>query len=276
MSQEDMNQEDKAGAAYWDGVWDEAALPAAYTPAATGRAAAVNHTFHRYFQATFAGRETRGAPLLEIGAAASIWLPYFAREHGFVVSGLDYSEPGCAQMQRIFARDGIDGGVHCADAFAPPDELLGAFDVVVSFGVVEHFTDTRGTVAAFARFLRPGGLLITEVPNLKGLVGRVQRSWNRPVWDIHVPLDRDDLLTAHRGAGLVDLDATYLVFGGFHVVSLQGLARRTPGYLAKRATLAALNRGAGLLRATCVRWESAPDKRATASYVICRGTVPAS
>ncbi|WP_437830178.1 methyltransferase domain-containing protein [Sorangium sp. So ce1153] len=36
-------------------------------------------------------------------------------------------------------------------------------DAVVSPGVVEHFEDTAGCLRACARYLRPGGPIITEV-----------------------------------------------------------------------------------------------------------------
>ena len=37
-----------------------------------------------------------GSRMIEVGCGGSIWLPYFAREQGFEVTGLDYTEQGCA------------------------------------------------------------------------------------------------------------------------------------------------------------------------------------
>jgi SAM-dependent methyltransferase len=56
---------------------------------------------------------------------------------------------------------GVPGEIVCADLFAPPPHLLAQFDVVVSFGVVEHFDDTAACVAACARLVKPGGLMVT-------------------------------------------------------------------------------------------------------------------
>lgn len=193
---------DKAGKAYWDALWRDAPPPAPIEPHAPGLANTLNRRFHEVFVEAFAGRETQGRALLEIGCARSPWPPYFAREFGFRVSGLDYSEIGCRQEEDVLRRAGIEGRVVCADMFAPPEELRGAFDVAVSFGLVEHFERTADAVAACAAFVRPGGLIVTSVPNLKGLLGPLQRWADRAVYDIHVPLDAAALARAHEAAGL--------------------------------------------------------------------------
>ena len=125
---------------------------------------AANRRFDALFRELFAGLPTPDA-LVEVGCARSAWLPYFGREFGFGLHGLDYSELGCEQERTILVESGLAGEITCADLFAPPRALLGAFDVVVSFGVVEHFSDTGAVTAAMAALLRPGGLLITVIPN---------------------------------------------------------------------------------------------------------------
>ena len=193
---------DKAGKAYWDALWRDAPPPAPIDAHAPGLANTLNRRFHEVFAQAFAGRETRGRALLEIGCARSPWLPYFAQEFGFRISGLDYSEIGCRQEEDVLRRAGVEGDVVCADLFRPPAELRGSFDVVVSFGLVEHFERTADAVAACAAFLRPGGVIVTATPNLKGLLGAVQRRLDRAIYDIHVPLDAADLARAHEAAGL--------------------------------------------------------------------------
>jgi 2-polyprenyl-3-methyl-5-hydroxy-6-metoxy-1,4-benzoquinol methylase len=151
----------------------------------------------------------KGSRLLEIGCGGSIWLPYFANEHGFEVTGLDYSAQGCAAAEQVLRRDGAEGSVVCGDMFDPPPEMAGAFDMVTSFGVVEHFASTAEAVAACARFLRPGGAMMTLIPNLAGLSGVGLKYFNRPVYDIHVPLTAAQLAKAHEEAGLEVLSSDY-------------------------------------------------------------------
>jgi len=212
---------DKAGKAYWDGLWQHATLPVAVNPRASGLNNYVNRKFHDYFEHSLSALETKGKRLLEIGCARSAWLPYFAKQFGFEVSGLDYSEQGCQQAKEVLASEGVEGEISCADFFSPASELIGAFDVVVSFGVAEHFQNTSECLAAFARFLKPGGLLLTNIPNLTGLNGSLQKRLNRPVFDIHVVMSREGLAGVHRRAGLEVITCDYFLSVSFGVVNVE-------------------------------------------------------
>ena len=72
--------------------------------------------------------------------------------------------------------------------FDPPDDMKGQYDLVMSFGVVEHFKDTTACLKACAAFVKPGGQMFTMIPNMTGLVGSLQKIIDRNVYDIHVPL----------------------------------------------------------------------------------------
>ena len=158
-----------------------------------------------------------GTTLLEVGCANSYFLPYFATEYGFSVTGLDYSEKGCEQAKAILERDEIDGGVVCSDMFAPPDKMRNAFDIVISFGVVEHFTPTTRALDALNVFLRLGGMIITLIPNMNGLVAFMQKQVNRQIYDLHVSLTKNGLLSAHRDSGFDCLFCDYYTFVDFYV-----------------------------------------------------------
>jgi 2-polyprenyl-3-methyl-5-hydroxy-6-metoxy-1,4-benzoquinol methylase len=214
---------DKAGKGYWDNKWATKRIAGAMGPCLEGLNGYVNRGFHRYFSAVFSGAETRGMRLLEIGCARSEWLPYFAKEFGFKVYGLDYSEIGCEQTRQILSKAGVRGEVVCADLFSPPDSMLRTFDIVVSFGVVEHFEDTVACIQALSRFLKPDGLMLTNIPNLVGLGGAAQKILNRPVFDIHVPMDADALAKAHRLSDLKVLNCDYHLSVNFGVCNLDGI-----------------------------------------------------
>ncbi len=80
---------DKAGKAYWSSTWEKSALPPAIDPYDRVRGNFVVRHFHSLFSELFSESDTRGASLLEIGCARSVWLPYFAKQFGFKVSGID-------------------------------------------------------------------------------------------------------------------------------------------------------------------------------------------
>src|SRR5262245_57687556 len=224
---------DKAGEKYWTKVWEESGLSAPIRVHGHGINDYPYRVLHRFFKEVFRTMETKEMTLLEIGCGNSAFLTYFAREFGFRVAGLDYSEKGCEQSRQVLKRDGIAGEIYREDAFAPPDSLVGGFDVVCSFGVVEHFSDTAKTIAAFSRFLKPGGLLITSVPNLAGATGWLQKHMNRPVYDIHVPMDKRYLDQAIEKAGLKIVDSRYFLSVSF-AVTLEAKEGKLPYYAPKK------------------------------------------
>jgi SAM-dependent methyltransferase len=215
--------------AYWDGTWVGMELP----PPLDVRSRKLSHTvergYHKFFSSLFAEGRTAGRPLLEIGCARSQWLPYFAEEYGFRVEGIDYSEKGCRLAEGTLARAGAEGRIVCGDFLSPPDEMLDRYDVVVSFGVLEHFEDSRSCLQAFAAFLKPGGTLITFIPNLVGFNGAVMKRLSREVYDLHVPLSREDLAQATEGAGLVLEECRYFLLASFNVVEVGHLRPRPVG-----------------------------------------------
>jgi 2-polyprenyl-3-methyl-5-hydroxy-6-metoxy-1,4-benzoquinol methylase len=220
---------DKAGKAYWDHNWENREIPTAIDPRAKSLDNYANRTFHECFHKTFSSVDTSRQRLLEIGCAGSAWLPYFAKEFGFEVRGIDYSELGCRQAAQVLENEGVEGEIVCADFFSPPEFMLGDFDVVWSRGVLEHFEDTAACASAFSRFLRPGGLMITIIPNLSGVLGLIQRMINRPVFDMHVPLARSDLKEAHRSSSLEIISCAYFHFADLNVINIENW-RGTPFY----------------------------------------------
>jgi 2-polyprenyl-3-methyl-5-hydroxy-6-metoxy-1,4-benzoquinol methylase len=260
---------DKAGREYWDRVWEGARLPRAINPRSDRVGNHANRKIDRYLRRAFSGMETPGKRLLELGAAQSTWLPYFSKEFGFRVSGIDYSEIGCQKARQILLNEGIAGEVICADFFSPPDSMLGAFDVVVSFGVVEHFEDTRAAIIGLMRFLKPKGLAFTMIPNMVGLAGMVEAVINRRVYDVHVPLDRAALKRAHEASGLEVIDCRYFLFSGFNILNLVGLTPKSRGWIL-RWTIAT---GLGYL--TQLSWlvqsyiGGFPPNRWASPYILC-------
>jgi SAM-dependent methyltransferase len=264
-----MVQATLSEAAYWTANWDRGrGLPRSVDPDDRSLANSVDRAWHGYFRRALAGMPP-GSRLLEIGAARSRWLPYFAERFGFAVTGLDYSAQGCVQAREMLARAGLPGEVVCADLFEPPPELLGRFDIVVSFGVVEHFHDTASCVAACARLLARDGRMITTIPNMRGTLGGLQRVLDPRVYRMHVPLRARDLAAAHGRAGLEVVRCGYEMPANWRVAVVK------PGRLGRRSLrkgLAAASRLAWAAERIGVR---VPPNRLTSPYIACLARRPA-
>lgn len=259
---------DKAGEHYWDSAWQAAALPRLVVPDDKRLRNHVRRCFHNFFSGVMAAR--RGQRLIEVGCANSVWLPYFASEHGCSVTGLDYSATGCASAQALLTAAGIEGKVFHGDIWAPPAELLGAFNLVFTYGLVEHFEPTEHILMALSKLLRPGGVMITIVPNMVGWVGLVQKHINRRVFDIHVPIGLEDIQTAHQRAGLTPQHTRYLCSVNFGVLNLDSASNNLPMRVVKKIITKAL-----VALSALVWWLEdhsplrLPPNRLTSPYIAC-------
>ena len=193
---------DKAGPEFWEEWWKRTRLPAPLDPNRPGLKNYVVRRFHNTFEQLFKGYDTPSMELVEVGCAQSVYLPYFARQFGFKVSGIDRSEMGCERARMILAREGVKGEIYCTDFFSLPAELIGRFDVVISLGVIEHFEQTAEAVRAMAKLLKPGGRIFNGIPNFTGVLGAYQKLLDLVIYNAHVPLSRENLASAHREAGL--------------------------------------------------------------------------
>lgn len=262
---------DKAGEHYWDSAWQAATLPRLVVPNDKRLRNHVRRCFHTFFSDVMAGRH--GQRLIEVGCANSVWLPYFASEYGCSIAGLDYSPTGCTSAQALLKAAGVKGEIFHGDIWAPPAELLESFDVVFTNGLIEHFEPTEHILTALAKLLRPGGIMITIVPNMVGWVGQVQKYLNRQVFDIHVPIGLEAIQTAHQRAGLKPQQTNYLCSVNFGVINLGSATNSTPIRFIKKITANSL-----IALSALVWWIEdhsplhLPPNKMTSPYIACVAT----
>ena len=158
--------------------------------------------------------------IIEIGAGGSQWLPFLAKQYpDSSFTGLDYAKAGCKELKDRAKIENVDITVVNADLFQPPKELIGKFDILISFGVVEHFDNLSETVKALSVFLKPTGTIFTIIPNMNGSIGYLTRKLNKDVYDLHNPHDLASLKKGHEDAGVIIKKANYLCSTEFGVLS---------------------------------------------------------
>jgi SAM-dependent methyltransferase len=254
---------------FWNGLWRTGTPLAALRPRSTSILCQYDRSVDAAVSAALSSWGGSASTLIELGCGGSPYLPYFAKHHGLQVSGLDYSDIGCARARAVLQAEHAAGTIVEGDIFSPPPELLGRFDIGFSMGLVEHFTDTAAVLSALRKFVRPGGLMITGIPNMTGLPGRLQSWLDRPLYEMHQPLDAAQLAAAHRAAGLTVLSSTYLMTLNLYVLHYRN--ERSPvgvGLRALRGVLMRLVFGAET-------WlgRSFPN-RVTSPYILCIARVP--
>jgi SAM-dependent methyltransferase len=189
--------------AFWEDYWGRFSLPDAIDES-------------RSFDRGLAGglrrvlRESKGQ-VLEIGCAPGRWLAFLSREFHLEVSGIEYTTDGAAATCRNLELLGVkNADIREADFLtATPSPQ---YDVVVSFGFVEHFTDVEAVIKRHAAWTRPGGRVIIGVPNFRGIHGLLQKGLDSDVLARHnlTIMDLDRLAELGPAAGLVTQSVEYL------------------------------------------------------------------
>jgi len=267
---------DRAGKGHWDQAWASLEGEPRSDEFSPRLRNYVNRRLARLFKSELAslGADRPGSSFLEVGCGHSKWLPYFNKQCDFRVVGIDYSEIGCAQARQALSSRGAVGEIVCADIFRPPEEMLGKFDIVFSNGVVEHFDDTAACLSAIGRFLRPGGIAITSIPNFAGLFGTAQKVLGRQLYDIHVPLSAVQLRTATTYAGLEVQSCDYFLFMNSGILMVD--AESSPSHLQPRRLLIralhALSYASWLVDGAAGRL---PTNRFTSPFIVCVARKPA-
>lgn len=104
-----------------------------------------------------------GQRVLEVGCGMGRYTLILAAR-SMTVEGLDLSPVLLERLQES-AAGRYDIPLHCADLAAPPETLLGAFDVVLGFFVLHHLHQLQPCLEAAVRLARPGGMLVFLEPN---------------------------------------------------------------------------------------------------------------
>ena len=210
MTNSDRNQaaDDAAltSSLYWDEQWRAIRLPYLVNPNTYWWS-----TFIRLFERSLADRPRT---VLEVGCGACEWLIYFERRYAARSFGVDYSSVGCQVGARNLELAGCAGRLVRGDVRALPFAPA-SFDLVFSLGVVEHFEQYAELIRAMAALVRPGGCLLTTVPNFGGWIGVARRHQDPATSSMHLKIREPNLQTAYDHAGLVDVEIGH--FGSFRI-----------------------------------------------------------
>jgi SAM-dependent methyltransferase len=147
--------------------------------------------------------------LFEVGCAPGAWMGFLSRQLNAEVSGCDLSALGVATTRENLRLLGVRGRVYEADVFDLTEKIPDRFELVYSFGVVEHFDDLTSILRAHGDLSEPDGTVVVTAPNLQGLSGAILRRASPSLMDSHRLVTPTDLRRAAREAGLEPEAAGY-------------------------------------------------------------------
>jgi SAM-dependent methyltransferase len=145
----------------------------------------------------------RAGVMFELGCAASQLLARSASA-GWLVSGIDFSAPGLDFLRAYLRRHALTHGplIH-GDVFATDTRSVrGTADCLVSVGFLEHFMQPAVLLRKWSEVLKPGGMVLSAIPNLESINAPVFERLDPVFWNQHVVYDPESMDAFHREAGL--------------------------------------------------------------------------
>lgn len=188
-------------------------------------------------------RREDGAKALEVGSAPGFNLIRLHQTFGFDPFGVEYSPPGVELNREIFKLNGIaPQNVIQADFLSAPfqERYRNQFDLVMSFGFIEHFSDVEEVISKHVHVLSSGGHLVVTIPNLRGVNYFLSWVFQKDVIPLHNTsiMHRQTFCTLFARLGVTPLMCGYygtFNFGLFntsrvswkrHLLKLSGDAQR--------------------------------------------------
>lgn len=129
-----------------------------------------NHDGHEIdiFIRKFIPPATQNQSVLEIGSFPGPFLSTFGKL-GYCLNGIDFHPGNETDLPRWLNSMGYcTGDFHTKDFFEFSTDKK--FDVVTSFGFIEHFENFEEVIRMHIDLLKPGGTLLITVPNFSGSI----------------------------------------------------------------------------------------------------------
>jgi SAM-dependent methyltransferase len=146
---------------------------------------------------------------IELGGFPGYYATYLKKYQGLDTTLFDYYIHQDL-INLLLEKNGLKPGdinIIEADLFNYQPEKL--YDMVLSFGLIEHFNDTKAIIETHLQFLKPGGVLFITLPNFKSVNGWVQRNFDKENYDKHNinSMDLQLLKDSCKQLGLKDIEA---------------------------------------------------------------------
>jgi 2-polyprenyl-3-methyl-5-hydroxy-6-metoxy-1,4-benzoquinol methylase len=188
---------------YWDKVLADAQLPRLNSKKNYSYSVTMKFIHEVIFNKSY-------KTFLEVGCGSSGWLPYFATKYDFVVSGLDYSEIGCKLALKNLQMQNIDfDEIICKDILESKVTNGKKYDIVFSYGVIEHFNNPQEIIKIFYDLVNTNGIIITLIPNLNGFPGLISRIFVKDIYLMHKVISKSQLRSYHETNGFVSIKSNY-------------------------------------------------------------------
>lgn len=163
------------------------------------------------FRELFEKYVKKGGTCFEVGCYPGNFLIYFAKEFGYKVSGIDMAARLLDVTPAYLQTNGV-----------VPEEITRAdfthrehpklYDLVCSFGFVEHFVNYEEIIVKHISLVKPGGTLVMSCPNLRNLQLLVYWLTDRETLSAHVVAS----MNLRKWKKILDLNGMRLLYHNYY------------------------------------------------------------
>jgi SAM-dependent methyltransferase len=148
---------------------------------------------------------------IELGGFPGYYSIYLKKYQQLKTTLLDYFIHPELVNKLLAANDLKTGDINIVEADLFTYQPAEKYDMVLSFGLIEHFNDTKFIINEHLKFLKPGGTLFITLPNFKSVNGWVQKNFDKENYDKHNinSMDLNLLRDSCKALGLKDIEAYY-------------------------------------------------------------------
>lgn len=141
--------------------------------------------------------------LFELGCGSSLYLVKSALK-GWEVSGIDFNKKAIEALKNYLQSKGVKMRQLIFNDVFDYDctSLANKYDFLVSFGFLEHFRNPEDILRKWCVILKPGGKVISVIPNLMSLNAKLLRRYDFKLWQKHITITPVQLDKIHLNAGL--------------------------------------------------------------------------
>lgn len=149
---------------------------------------------------------------LEVGCYPGTYMWYFNHFFDYQVSGMEYVD-WCSERvpQLLLSVDVACEVIHCDVLTYQLSSTDLSWDVVASFGLIEHFIDTDQIIQKHLDLVKPGGYMVLVIPSHHGLYGHIVKLVDSEAYITHNQMSYDDILDSLSRIGQVEILA-----GGYY------------------------------------------------------------
>lgn len=122
--------------------------------------------------------------MLEVGCVPGVFMVYFAQKFGYFPEGIDFDE----HTKEITSRTLKNFGIKKFEVYQEDFNKWQTdkkYDLVCSFGFIEHFDNAEEIVQRHIDLVKKGGTVIIEMPNFGKFNGFLHRLVDKPNLEKH-------------------------------------------------------------------------------------------